>query len=128
MPFCKNCGHEVNETDKLCPACGSAQEGAAESFANTVTYADSPAMERASGQLNTGHLIWSILNIIFCCMPLAIASLIMTLLAKDAPTAAEEKKKLKTAKICNLIATIGGAVFYLCYLCFYVLVILAATM
>ena len=59
-------------------------------------------------------------------MPLSIASLIMTIQAKDAPTAAEEKKKLKTAKICNLIATIGGAVFYICYIVFYVLVILAS--
>ena len=126
MAFCKNCGYEMKETDTTCPACGSAQEGAADNLANTVTYTDAPAPEKASGQLNTGHLIWSILNIIFCCVPLAIVSLIMTVTAKDAPSAAEEQKKLKTAKICNLIATIGGAVFYLCYLALVVIGSLAS--
>ncbi len=123
MPFCRNCGYEVKDTDKHCPACGSAQESAQESAqaaegtaAETVTPIDIPVVKKASGLLNTGYLIWSILNILFCCMPLAIAALIMTVLAKDAPSAADEEKKLKTAKICNLIATIGGAVFYLFYI------------
>ena len=119
MPFCRNCGYELKDTDKHCPACGSEQENVqdatADSFAETVTPIDIPVVKKASGVLNVGYLIWSILNILFCCMPLAVASLIMTVLAKDAPSAADEEKKLKTAKICNLIATIGGAVFYIFY-------------
>ena len=119
MPFCRNCGYEVKDTDKHCPSCGSAQESAQTEAGGTasepVTPIDVPVVERASGLLNTGSLIWSILNILFCCMPLAIAALVMTVLAKDAPSAADEEKKLKTAKICNLSATIGGAVFYLFY-------------
>ena len=120
MPFCRNCGYEVKDTDKHCPACGSAQENVEETVqegaAENVTPIDIPVVKKASGLLNTGYLIWSILNLLFCCMPLAIVSLIMTVLAKDAPSAAEEEKKLKTAKVCNLIATIGGAVFYLFYI------------
>lgn len=126
MAFCKNCGAELKEEDKFCPSCGSEQ--AAENttepvFENVPPIADIPA--KASGQLNVGFLIWSILNILFCCMPLAIVSLIMTVTAPNAATAEDEKKKLKTAKICNLIATIGSAVFFIGYIFLVVIGVLA---
>ena len=54
MALCKNCGYEMKETDTTCPACGSAQDGVADNLANTVTYTDAPAPEKASGQLNIG--------------------------------------------------------------------------
>jgi hypothetical protein len=44
-------------------------------------------------------------------MPLGVASLILTILAKDAPTVEEEAKKLKTAKTLNLVGTIVGVVY-----------------
>ncbi|MBQ9735378.1 MAG: hypothetical protein IJV96_01160 [Clostridia bacterium] len=49
-------------------------------------------------------------------MPLGVASLVMTIMAKDAPTEEESAKKLKTAKICNIIGTIGGVVIYALYI------------
>jgi len=116
MPFCRNCGREVKDTDKYCSACGSAQT----STANTAATVGAPTNAAPSGNLRVGHLIWSILNMVLfggvLGLPLGIVALIMTVLAKDAPSAADEEKKLKTAKICNLIATIGGAVFYLFYI------------
>ena len=116
MPFCRNCGTKLEEEAKFCPECGTAQSAAATEEASSIPPIEPEIVEpKASGVLNVGSLVWSILNLIFCCMPLAIVSLIMTVTAKDAPSAQEEAKKLKTAKTCNLIATIGTAVFYVVY-------------
>ena len=118
MAFCTNCGKELKSDEKFCPACGTAQAAAAQNdgTSNVPPIVNIPTPGGFKGRtLNTGLLIWSILNLVFCCMPLGVASLIMTVLAKDAPTEEEESKKLKTAKICNLIGTIGSVVFYVVY-------------
>jgi len=117
MAYCSNCGTKLDENAKFCLACGTPTE----QTENTETVAPSfedttPAPAKASGVLNVGQLVWSIINLIACCMPLGIAGLLMTIFAKDAPSAEEEAKKLKTAKTCNLIGTIGGAVWFI--LCF----------
>ena len=119
MAYCSNCGTKIDENAKFCLACGTPTE----QTENTETVAPSfedttPAPAKASGVLNTAQLVWSIINLVVCCMPLGIAGLIMTIFAKDAPTAEEEAKKLKTAKTCNLIGTIGSAVFYILYIAF----------
>ena len=72
---------------------------------------DSPA----SRQLAVGQLVWSIINLVLCCMPLGIAGLVMTLNAKNCMSMEEEQQKLKTAKTLNLIGTIGGAVVMILY-------------
>ena len=69
----------------------------------------------AERQTNTGLLGGSIINLVICCLPLGIAGLIFTLNAKNALNAEEEAQKLKTAKTCNLIGTIGGAVVVILY-------------
>ena len=65
---------------------------------------------------NTGLLVWSIINLVLCCMPLGIAGLVMTLNAKNCMSMEEEQQKLKTAKTLNLIGTIGGAVVVVLYI------------
>ncbi len=142
MAFCNNCGAQLEENAKFCPSCGTAQTEQAPAVLDTpvepvtpmepvtpVTPAAeipvqevAPAPAKASGSLNVAQLVWSIINLILCCTPLGIASLIFTVIAKDAPTAEEEAKKLKTAKTCNLIGTIGGGVFIILYIVFVVLV------
>ena len=147
MAFCRNCGTKLEEGEKFCPSCGTQREEAAQSAQNAqnAQSADAAAEPQivinngnqnenynaaamgASGKLDTPSLVWSIINLLVCCQPLGIASLILTILAKDAPSAAEEEKKLKTAKTCNLIGTIGAAVFYFCYIIFYVFIFAMAT-
>ena len=73
---------------------------------------------KASGALNVGMLIWSIINLCCLCTPLGIAGLILTIIAKDAFTKAEEDKKLKGAKICNLIGSIGFVIVGILYVVF----------
>ena len=70
----------------------------------------------ASGQTNTGLLVWSIINLVLSCMPLGIAGLVMPLNAKNCMSMEEEQPKLKTAKPLNLIGTIGGAVVVVLYI------------
>ena len=118
MAFCKNCGAELDEGAKFCASCGTAQaeeekattENAAEEKVEIPEYVAPDMPPKASGVLNVAQLVWSIINIIMCCMPLGVVALIFTITAKDAPSTEEEAKKLKTAKTCNLIATIGGVV------------------
>ena len=115
MAYCSNCGSKLEENAKFCLACGTPTEQTENSTTiNTAPVEEAtPAPAKASGVLNMGMLIWAIINLISCCTPLGIAGLVLTILAKDAPSAEEEAKKLKTAKTCNLIGTIGGAVYIL---------------
>ncbi len=139
MAFCRNCGLKLEDGQKFCPSCGTQLAESAPEAANAQANgaASDPnaqpqitinngnqneninyAMMGASKKLDVPSLVWSIINLLFCCQPLGIASLILTILAKDAPTAADEEKKLKSARICNLIGTIGAAVLYICYFIF----------
>ena len=115
MAYCSNCGSKLEENAKFCLACGTPTEQTENSTTiNTAPVEEvTPAPAKASGVLNMGMLIWAIINLISCCTPLGIAGLVLTILAKDAPSAEEEAKKIKTAKTCNLIGTIGGAVYIL---------------
>ena len=61
-------------------------------------------------------LVWAIINFVFCCQPLAIAAFIVTIMAKSAATPEAEAKNLKTAKICNIVGTVGGAVLTVIYI------------
>ncbi len=119
MAFCKNCGNMLEENANTCSACGTVQTEAAPIVVNE---------QKASGTLNVLHLVWAIINLLACCTPLGIAGLIMTILAKDAPNAADEAKKLKTAKICNLIGTIGGAIVMIAYIVILVVGTVASAM
>jgi uncharacterized membrane protein YvbJ len=114
MAYCKNCGVALEENAKFCANCGASQE---ETVAAEITTEEivAPAPKKASGNLNIAQLVWSIINLIACCGPLGIAGLVLTIIAKDAPSAEDEAKKLKAAKTCNLIGTIGGAVITVLY-------------
>ena len=59
----------------------------------------------ASGQTNTGLLVWSIINIVMGFMPLGIAALVMTILAQSADWASQEKRRLRAAMVLNIISS-----------------------
>ena len=135
MAFCPNCSYKLEENANFCPNCGAhvneptknesaSYSSAAEAYDFAEEINPAPAPKKASGELNIGMLVWSIINMLCCCTPLGIASLVCTILAKDAPSAEEEAKKLKAAKICNLIADI---VFVL-YVVLYVVLVVAGVL
>lgn len=127
MANCPNCNANLPEGAANCPNCGAVlqaqqppvqqppvQQAPAQ---QPPVYQQPPMPQMAyqqpfgnppSGQTNTGMLVWSIINI-FLCTILGIIGLVFTLNAKSAVTAEDEQSKLKTAKILNIIATIGGA-------------------
>ena len=117
MKICKNCGVELDDNFVVCPHCGVACEMA-------------PAEENTasvSNKLNVGQLVWSIINLVMCCTPLGIASLILTILAKDAEPE-KSRSHLKIAKILNLIGTIGGVIVLVLYIVLVVVMVMLGMM
>ena len=120
MAFCRRCGNEIKDDAKFCHACGMQTEpiyktAPAPAPTPVAPIVQTPTPEKSSGVLKMSILIWSLLNLLSCCAPLGIAGLILTILAKDASTAEEETKKLKSAKVCNLIATIFSVIVIVIY-------------
>ena len=115
MAYCKKCGAQIDNDAVYCPSCGANQ---GESFTG-MTFNNDAGLDRASGTINIGQMIWAIINLISCCQILGIVSLIMVVLAKDAPSAQDEAKKLQIAKTCNLIGTIGGVIVIIAYIVIY---------
>ena len=127
MAFCKYCGNELPEDAKFCTSCGASQSDGTQKQARTEnTYV--PVQMPPSRTIKAGYLVWSILNILFCCLPFGIVGLVMTVIARDAVTAEEEMQKLKKAKGWNLAATITGAVAVVLYIiyCFVIAFAIAA--
>jgi uncharacterized membrane protein YvbJ len=63
----------------------------------------------------TPFIVWSALNLIFCCIPLGIASLIFSLQINSASSYEEAEKKKKTAMILCIVGTSLGFVIELIY-------------
>ncbi len=80
-----------------------------------------PEIEKSSGKINVGMLVWSIINTLSCCTPLGIISLIFTIIATSASSAAEEKSKVKTALILNIIGTASFFIIIVLYIVLFVL-------
>ena len=129
MAYCSNCGVKLEENAKFCLACGTKADGAVETVESVEPEIPTPVETipeppKASGNLNVGMLVWSIINMVICCTPIAVPALIMTILAKTASYAEEEVKKIKTAKTLNIISTIVGFIGYTAYICFVVVMVL----
>ena len=75
-----------------------------------------------------GQLVWAIINIVACCTPLGIASLVFVIVAQSASTAENEASNLKIAKILNIIGTSVMAVFVVLYVIFFVIILVASGM
>ena len=66
-------------------------------------------------QETTGMLVWSIITLAMCCMPLGIFALLNVLNAKKATTPEEFAAKMKTAKTCNIVAIVVTVVIGIVY-------------
>ncbi len=116
MAFCPNCGKPVEEGENFCQGCGTNLN--TNETNNAAVSSNEPVINSTMPKkrvLNTAQLVWAIINIVMCCTPLGIAALIFAIIAKDAADDETEQKQLKTAKTCNLIGTIGGAVLVILY-------------
>ena len=68
---------------------------------------------------NGGMIAWSIINLIFCCLPFGIWALVLATGAKNELTQADADDKLRKARNVNLAATIIGAVVIILYIVLY---------
>ena len=110
MKFCTHCGAQLNENQVICVKCGCMVQSGA------------PATPQAPKKrsLNVGMLVFSILNLLLCCQPLGIVATLFTALATDAKTDEDERKKLRIAKILNIIGIVGAVVVWIFYFVFVV--------
>ncbi|MBQ7384457.1 MAG: CD225/dispanin family protein [Clostridia bacterium] len=109
MAFCPNCGKSVDNGVNFCPSCGAAIPTNNEfngTPLNEEFIYDAPQPKQR--ELNVAQLVWSIINVVLCCMPLGIAAVVFTIMAKDAPDDETEAKRLKNALIFNIISTVAG--------------------
>jgi uncharacterized membrane protein YvbJ len=127
MAFCKNCGAELPNDAKFCTSCGApAQENetvTATPVVNETVYTETPAPKERT--LNVGMLVFSIINTALCCWVFGIIAIIMTVLAKSADTDEDESRKLRTAKILNILGVILGFVISVAYI---VIIVVAGIM
>lgn len=84
-------------------------------------YQQPPQMPYGQTANTTGYIVWSIINLLFCCMPLGIVGLIMSINAKNCFTKEDFESKIKSARIFNIIATVAGVVAILAYIIFVVI-------
>jgi uncharacterized membrane protein YvbJ len=110
MAFCNKCGTEVNPTSAFCTKCGTPvnvqnRETNPNNYQQNNPY-QSPMMK---SNINTNTIFtWSILNTIFCCLPLGIAGIVYSNKAKNATSDEEAQKILETAKTVCIIGTVVG--------------------
>jgi hypothetical protein len=133
MKKCNICGKHVAQDAESCPECGNPFGSSHPDPQNTdyqqePVNPDQPKLETApvapaTSEGNpapvvnaTPYLIWSILNVVFCCMPLGIAGIIYANKAGKAATPEEGQKHLGTARIICIIATVAGFILSLIYI------------
>lgn len=63
----------------------------------------------------TPYIVWSILNLLFCCMPLGIWSLILCVTLNKKPTYQDAEKSFKTAKTLCIVGTVVGFIVQILY-------------
>lgn len=110
MAFCPKCGSFMENDAKFCPSCGTNMQEAE----NATPVAEPVILEVKPKErsLNVGMLVWSIINVALCSMPLGVAALVTTITAKSADDDVTEQKRLRSARICNIIGTVLGAVIF----------------
>lgn len=124
MAVCPKCNANVPDNAAACPQCGAAMPAVPGQPAAPVYQQpgyqqpgyqppmpgyQQPYAPTLKRQLNTGMLVWSIINL-FLCTIMGIIGLVYTVTAQDAVSDEEEQQKLKTAKTLNLIGSIVAAV------------------
>lgn len=99
--YCIHCGQALPEDACFCLRCGKPcqDEGAVASKTSSASTDRTPG----SGKLKTGSLVRAIFSLFGLIVP-GVFAIIFTLRAAKAPTAEEEARLLKKAKIMNFIA------------------------
>ncbi len=109
--FCSNCGAAIDDNAYVCVNCGVAvnRGGVAPTYQQGyVGPQGQPALEPGSRKLNVGMLVWSIINTLLFGGILGIIGIILTAVASGEVFRQDELKRLKAAKIVNIVSTVLG--------------------
>ena len=120
ISYCPQCGKPIADDVAFCPNCGA-------SLKATVQAQPQAAQTQPAdpGVKPDNHLVWSILTLIFCCMPLGVYALI---LGNDVNTLwttghyAEAREKAEKAKKMNIIGLVLGGIGVFLYIIYMVVV------
>jgi len=125
---CSNCGKSISSADQeFCDGCGTRLSQQSQAPTQQVNYQPTQPAQQSFQQKppelnNTKQLVFAIINLLCCCFPLGIVSLIFAITAKSEPTAEAQQKKLKTSMTCSIIGIIVGALAIVIYLIIMILI------
>ena len=114
--FCTNCGAQIDDKACICVKCGVFVQNSRNPAPTYTTYQpnytqpnypvqNQQNFEPASGEIKIGMLIWSIFNALT--MPiLGIFAIVLTAMASGETTLDGELKKIRAARILNIISTV----------------------
>ncbi|MGL4944061.1 MAG: DUF1559 domain-containing protein [Thermoguttaceae bacterium] len=108
--FCPKCGNQIAEGNVACGQCGTRVVEATPQGMPTAFGAQAPYVP--------DYLVWSILEMVLCCMPFGIAGLVYSIQANSAKSAGridEAVQKSKTAKTCLIWGVVLGGLFSAIY-------------
>jgi predicted RNA-binding Zn-ribbon protein involved in translation (DUF1610 family) len=112
--YCSHCGTVVEENVRFCPNCGNPPQHQNIQQQNL----QQPYMLPTYITPPPDYLIWSILSLVFCCVPLGIVALIYSIQCKSAIAAGrynDAVKHSKTAFQWNLVSLIAGILIGILY-------------
>ena len=120
ISYCPQCGKPIADDVAFCPNCGA-------SLKTTVQAQPQAAQTQPAdpGTKPDNHLVWSIITILFCCMPLGVYALILGNDVNNLWNAgryAEARDKADKSKKMNLIGLIIGGIGWFIYVIYMVVV------
>lgn len=126
---CTNCNYEVDDNQEFCTFCGqkidSNQKVSVDVIEPNQNTDGSSSYENQGYQTETiakpvvnttPFLIWSIVNLVCCCLPLGIAGIVFVVKAGNATTQEEADKAMNTAKTLNIVGMVVGALIAIIWL------------
>ncbi len=121
--FCPTCGQQIPEGSPSCQHCGAR-------FAATPPIGVPPAPGYGGPMPPVpDYMVWSILELLFCCLPFGIVGLIYSIQANSAKTSGRYQEALDNAEKAKkflIYGIVGWAVCFFLYIGFIVLMIIGA--
>ncbi|HNX14871.1 MAG TPA: zinc-ribbon domain-containing protein [Oscillospiraceae bacterium] len=100
--YCRNCGRELTDNNQFCTYCGMNRNHG---------YA-APSMPPEARDISTAALVWGIVAVVFCQLPLSfIFGIIGQNKVKEAEKMGIENGMVKAGRIMSLIGLILGIAF-----------------
>lgn len=128
--FCANCGQQVPDGSPSCQNCGVHFAGAAAAPPPPAYGTPPPAYGPPAPQV-PDYLVWSILELLFCCLPFGVVGLVYSIQANTAKAAGRYQEAMSNAEKAKnflIYGMIGWAVMVVLYIGIIILGVVAENM